>query len=390
MTYPDFGKSKGDDPCVPTGMPGAMAWASAGRCAGRTGRSPIVSAQSGSISKSRVLTQGSASLAIGGEPTYGPDGTIYVNQGYLSALDPVTLATKWSLGVDYTWPVVIGKDGTLFQAGGGTNTDLRALDPANGAEKWTRDLLTYLRPPVVLPDGNLAMVLSGTGKLDVKLIDATTGADIDTIPVPDSGIHQPSSIAGSSDGTIYFYGATGKLFAISTTTRSVKWESTMNALSVAYDEKAEKLFVLAAGGTNSSLKVGVVDTATGVATFNPPISGYSPSQIALGEDGWVYFTIQGGTLVGYHTKTSTKWEATTGAFQTVPSVGGDGTIYVGAHKSNGTYAQAFTKTGTLKWDKLMSTSLKNTTRVGASTSIAPSGHLHVLFAVNDNLFQLGP
>jgi len=350
-----------------------------------------VSAQSGAVSKSRYITQGSASLAIAGDPTYAADGTIYLNEGYLSAIDPVTLAEKWSLGASNTWPVVVGKDGTLFQAGGGINTKLRALSPTNGSEKWSRDLLTYLKPPVVLPDGSVATVIqqTGTSNLVVRIFDAATGADVDAISVPDSGISAPSMIAGSSDGTIYFPGY-GKLHAVATTApRAVKWSSPMNASSVAYDEKAEKLFVLASGAT-SGLRIGTVDTATGTPTFGPQISGSDPSAIALGEDGWVYFTIQGGTLVGYDTKTNTKWEASTAAWQTTPVVGGDGTIYIAAHKQYATHVQAFTKSGTLKWDKLLSTSIKNSSRAGAAASISPTGHLHVLFAVNDGLFQLGP
>ncbi|MDB5215496.1 MAG: hypothetical protein JWO86_3423, partial [Myxococcaceae bacterium] len=67
-----------------------------------------------------------------------------------------------------------------------------------------------------------------------------------------------------------------------------------------------------------------------------------------------------------------------------------GTVYYGADKTDGLYAMAFTKTGTLRWDKLLTTTMKYSTEVGAGLSIASTGHLLLLFSKSAVLFELGP
>lgn len=384
-----FGTTIGDDPCVATGT--APAWVTTGRCAARPGRTPTVSSQSGAIAHSIFIPQLSASLAIPGEPTFASDGSIYTNSGHLAAIDPTTFTESWTLPDAYTWPPVVGPDGTLYVSDGGIHRNVTARDPVTHSVKWTRDMNTTVGPPTVLADGSLALLTSGAGVLQLEVISHADGSNMwaITLAVPGAVFRDSGELVSSTDGTIYVASVNGGVYAISPSTHAVTWNVPGRVDRIALDDRAHRLFVLSAPSTNS-VKVGSLATNGTGLVFGAPFLEYGTvSDIALGEGGWVYFGAQ-NKLVGYDTTTNTKWEGTTGAWASSPVVGGDGTVYYGADKTDGLYAMAFTKTGTLRWDKLLTTTMKYSTEVGAGLSIASTGHLLLLFPKSAVLFALGP
>ena len=92
---------------------------------------------------------------IEGVPALGQDGTIYAadTSGRVYALTSAG-AQIWSVDVgDAIYGgVTLGADGTLYVMSGST---LRALDPANGAQKWSRLLDIAYSRPVVATDGSI-------------------------------------------------------------------------------------------------------------------------------------------------------------------------------------------------------------------------------------------
>jgi hypothetical protein len=388
-----FGTSMGDDPCVVSGT--AAAWVSPGRCAARTGRTTIVSSQSGTLARMKTIPVTQANLTPEGETTYGTDGSMYVNTGYLSALDPSTLAVKWT-GTSDNYAPVVGPDGTLYISSEGIGGILKAVDGTTRAVKWSRKWTTsYVRPVTVLGDGNLALLDLVENVPTLEVLDHLTGATSWSVSMPASGLMGASMVASPSTGAIYVATTFGGLYGISSTTKAIAWNLTSwKPLQIALDERAQRLYVVAAGAGPRNLKVGTVAVDGTGATFGAeffPTTGFNQtlSSLALGAGGWVYFAVD-GTLFGYDTTTATKWEATTGASLAAPVVGGDGTVYLGADKADGVYAMAFTRSGALRWNTLLSTTITSPTHVGATASIAPSGHLVLLFPANRSVFLLGP
>ena len=280
-----FGTTIGDDPCVATGS--APAWVSTGRCVARPGRTPIVSSQSGAITHSIFIPQLSASLAIPGEPTFASDGSIYTNAGHLSAINPTTFTESWTLPDAYTYPAVVGPDGTLYVSDGGIHRNVTARDPVTHSVKWTRDMNTTVGPPTVLADGNLALLTSGSGVLQVLVISHADGSKLwaITLAVPGAVSLDSGELVASTDGTIYVASVNGGVYAISPSTHAVTWNVPGRVDRIALDDRAHRLFVLSAPST-SSVKVGSLATdGTGLVFGAPFFENGAISDIALGAGG---------------------------------------------------------------------------------------------------------
>jgi outer membrane protein assembly factor BamB len=167
-------------------------------------------------------------------PALGPDGTIYIGcpEG-VYALNP-DKTVKWfntNVWTGISSPAV-GRDGTVYI---GVHDDtpylkLCALDPQNGAAKWSYSMgvmtpsALYLGPPAIGPDGTIYVTynqrlyaLNPNGSF--KWSYAPEGT-----PAPDQ---YPCSMAIGVDGTIYCYlnylNASASLFAIKPD-GSLKWK----------------------------------------------------------------------------------------------------------------------------------------------------------------------
>ena len=106
-------------------------------------------------------------------PAIGQDGTIYVRStaNQLTALNPANGAAKWSyapqsFGADRASPA-IGADGTIYTVKNNTSDNqLIAVNPATGAVKWSYTLEAYTTGPVdatptVAPDGTVYVTTFG-------------------------------------------------------------------------------------------------------------------------------------------------------------------------------------------------------------------------------------
>lgn len=393
-----FGTSVGDDPCV-TGAGRAPAWTTRGRCSSRPGRSAIVSSQTGAIAHSNTITsQGDVSL---GEPTFASDGTAYVSNSVLTAFAPKTFVPSYVSG-GYLKAPVLGPDGTLYVSAGSPFHDLSALDPASGVVKWTRsDLNGSIPRPTILADGTIALLLR-VPSTKILVLDPATGADLWSVALPDNG--STGSLVASVDGTIYATDGDAGIFAVSSSTHGVLWNVPVAVRDFALDERAQRLYFVAEGGYQK-LKVGWMATSGGAPVFGTPFTMVSAfgnllhttelSDLALGENGWVYFSAE-RKFFGCSTMTDTVWQASTATDSYTPArpvVGGDGTVYLAAYKADGGYAMAFTKTGTLLWNKRLSSWAldKGTYHLtGTALSIAPTGHLVVTFDQDHSVHWLGP
>jgi len=383
----NFGKSLGDDPCVATGT--APAWTQIGRCPARAARTPIVSSQTGALARTKSLFSGSATIFLGGEATFGNDGTFFGSGDFLAAFPPTTFATKWT-GFGDSTPPVVGANGRLFTSGAGIPAKTRALNAATGNVMWTRVFGFYMRALTELPDGSLVFLSTEVG-MAVRAISPVDGSDLWSTTIPGAGF--TGSMVASSSGVVYVASDNTGISAISSTTHAIMWNvPTLRIRAIALDERAGRLyFVTKFGNSTPAMVASVAVDGTGLTMSSPiQVNSDRVSQLALGAGGFVYFAA-GGYLYGVDTTNDTSWEAATGAYSGAsPVVGGDGTVYFGAHKPGSLHAMAFTKTGALRWDTQLATVSPTETHVGSAASIAPTGHLELLFPATSTLYEVGP
>ncbi|OGQ92194.1 MAG: hypothetical protein A2289_02590 [Deltaproteobacteria bacterium RIFOXYA12_FULL_58_15] len=383
-----FGTSVGDDPCVPLENSFAPAWVTIGRCNARTGRSPIVSSQTGTVTNSKDLSTITATRSFPGEATFAADGTLYAMGDDWQALDPITLDAKFT-GWSDVWSPVVAPNGTVYLSGTGTNTVIVAWDPQTLENLWSTDVTYYIGLPTVLPDEKIALI-SNLSTLTV--LDPTDGTTSWSLYL-ESNV--TTGLVVSSSGMIYV-GTHNAILAISPTTHAVEWTVLVRAQGLALDERSQLLYLLEDSGSPwHDFRVGSFSAVDGSSlSFGEWIDdnasdSTSRSALALGDDGWVYLT-HGQFVYGVDTVHGSHWSAEAGQYLSAPVIGGDGTVYLGAQKdADGGHALAYTKTGTLRWDRLLGT-IPDSIGKGASASIAPSGHLVLQFPANQTIYLLGP
>ena len=199
---------------------------------------------------------------------------------------------------------------------------------------------------------------TGNPIIQLVVLDPATGANSWSVALPDTG--GEGSLVASVDGTIYATTEASGIFAVSSSTHAVLWNVPVTVREFALAERAQRLYFVAAGG-GGKLKVGWMATSGSAPVFGAPFavdafSSLHPvelSTIALGENGWVYFSAE-SRFFGNDTTNDTRWDVATGVALNQPAppvVGGGGTVYLAAYRSDGGCAMAFTRTGALFWDK---------------------------------------
>ncbi|MFN8469698.1 MAG: PQQ-binding-like beta-propeller repeat protein [Caldilineaceae bacterium] len=274
---------------------------------------------------------------------------------------PQNPAVLWSFPTDGVpgSPAVSG-DGTIYLPVGLLNTDttgaLYAIHP-DGSQKWKLPLgiLPSSTAPAIGADGTI--YLHGNGDeanvLAVeKLIAITPGGVISwTFEFNGGGpsltSHVQSSPTIGADGTIYVGSPDTNLYAIAPD-GTVKWARTPSLSSIdsspALAPDGSTIYIVDASTTLFAYSAaGVLQWSYSLSV--PPIGTANDQSPSVGADGTIYVGSPDEYLYAINPNGTLKWRFQTGSgIRATPAIGSDGTIYVG---SDGLYA--VNPSGVQKW-----------------------------------------
>jgi outer membrane protein assembly factor BamB len=260
-------------------------------------------------------------------PAIATDGTVYFGSydGNLYAVNP-NGTQRWAYTVDPTSAVSIGSnpalgpDGTVYFA---AQAALYALSP-DGTKKWSYylgDVTTS--SPVVGADGT---VYIGSQALQELLALSPDGNKKWELPVGDNVGRSPAIAA---DGTIYFTtGRGGFLYAVSPGGTQL-WHNSGTFLDGSPS--------LAKDGTvyiGSIRDLGLFAfNSSGATNWEAVATGSNPNMIipttpAIDARGLIYYAAS-NSLFAIRPDGGVEWTFTSGPAYTSPTIGPDGTIYVG-------------------------------------------------------------
>jgi outer membrane protein assembly factor BamB len=189
-----------------------------------------------------VNPNGTLKWSLGGlggysSPALAPDGTVYVNSGWLYAINP-NGSIRWTYYVDQMWSSpAIAPDGTVYVGGETENSTFYAINP-NGTLKWSYDTgfhrpgqtgyASYSHPSIgkdgtiyigsndgnlyaIRPDGGLKWKYTfadGTQNLYLFYSSAAIGSDGTVYIGGNDGVY-----AFNSDGTVKWSYPTGWIYS---------------------------------------------------------------------------------------------------------------------------------------------------------------------------------
>ena len=216
------------------------------------------------------------------------------------------------------------------------NSDLGqlfALNPTNGALKWTTSLLASRTngllassPPAI---GRAGVIFFGASNF-VFAVNPTTGNYLWTFQSPRSDENFLNSPAVSGDGTVYIESwtpSTNRLFAFNPTNGVVKWSITLKAVPLDLGEK-----------------------------FLP----FSYGTVAVAADGEIYVTDTYGMVFSLAPDGSTNWTYKLESYSfngppRSPIIGPDGTLSLGTFLTGCTPLQALRRSPALRGRSLART-----------------------------------
>jgi outer membrane protein assembly factor BamB len=206
------------------------------------------------------------------------------------ALDPADGSARWRAalppGAERDLPLAAapcpGPDGSLLVSG--RSGDLRALDAATGAERWTRRIGgTGCSTPTV-HDGT---VLVGSEEGGLWALDALTGEPRWTYPAPGGVVSSPA-VAG---GTVHVGGFDGQVHAVDVATGARRWAFPTGRGVLGSPLVADGTVYV--GGHDARLYA--LDAATGRVRWTCPVGGPVVGTPALA-DGVLYVGALDGRL----------------------------------------------------------------------------------------------
>ena len=284
-------------------------------------------------------------------PMIGFDGTVFIavengSSGRLYAIAPDgTEVWHLDMGPVTSSSVALASDGTLYV--GSTDHKLYAVS-SNGVLKWTFQTGGAIISSPALGPGGIVYFGSNDGKLYAVTPEGKLAWSYAT------GGELRSSPAIGPEGNIYIGSMDGKLYAVKPD-GTLKWEYTAESaidLSpvITLSESADELQMLFCAGKNIYyLKLDdgseVLKRSFNIETHSSPTLGSTVDMITVGsDDGKVHFT-DGNNVWDYQTN---------GKVQAIPTVGPDGTVYIGSMdgrfyaiegSSNGWESQYWSKVG---------------------------------------------
>ncbi len=272
---------------------------------------------------------------IGGSPSIGKDGTIYVGAGSELLAIGRNGALKWryrSFGPMPGTPAV-GADGTIFC--GSYDHHVYALSPT-GAVHWTYTTGDRVcSSPALALDGTI-YVGSDDGHLHAL---TPSGAPLWRFY---AGGYVRSSPAIGADGTVYFGSHDRHLYAVSPQGKLL-W-SFPTGHYVASSPAIGLDHTIYVGSANGRLYAVSPD---GQRLWEAASDGHLYSSPVLAPDGSIYIGSWDTKLYAFSPDGKRKWALATGdLIQSTPVVAADGTIYVGSDEGK---LYAISPEGSKKW-----------------------------------------
>jgi outer membrane protein assembly factor BamB len=283
-----------------------------------------------------------ATAVITALPAIGSDGTVYAatNDGKVYALDPADGSQKWVFATDtpsaITSSPAIGADGALYFGDG--NGDLYAVT-SSGVKKsgWTVNPVNIGAGPI---ESSPAIGADGTiyiGSDDASLyaVDPANGTVNWTFA--DAGDALNSSPAVGTDGTVYIGSVDNSFYAVTSAGVAKPTFAAFATLGDVHSSPAIGADGTVYFGSNDS-KFFAMDPDTGLEKWGVPYNAGQPinSSPVIGVSGDIYFADDGGDLNAVTTLGAAVagWPLAIGNPLTSPSIGADGTIYIGSDDTN--------------------------------------------------------
>ncbi len=175
-------------------------------------------------------------------------------------------------------------DGTVYIAHMGSSSSeepsLRALDASSGEQRWTFPLPDEgLKTSPAVADGTVYVV----GRSALRAVDATSGKQRWTFPLPDEGLNSSPTVA---DGTVYIGSTKGRLYAVDAETGRRRWlyRYSKNGFGGFTPAPVISAGIVYIGGGEGELYA--VDAATGRERWIHPSKGKTPvpGPVAVADD----------------------------------------------------------------------------------------------------------
>lgn len=294
-----------------------------------------------------VLSNGAVYIGLYGSTFKGlvainPDGTV-----------------KWQYATNgqiQSSPAV-GRDGSIYI--GCDDKFIHAVKP-DGTVKWT--FLTggeVNSSPAIGPDG---VIYVGSDDNKVYALDP----DLGTLVWPTAfvtGGKVTSSPAVSDDGVIYIGSWDKNVYAINTADGTQAWKHAVTGMVHAAPAVVGNVIYV----SDLSGYLYALDRLTGNEIWNSRLDGYLFSSPTVGSDGTVYVGADDGNLYAINAAGTQKWAYDTGgAVRSTPAIASDGTVYVG---SNNNGLLAINSDGSLKWKFVTTDVVRSSPAIGADGTV---------------------
>jgi len=279
-------------------------------------------------------------LAIGNwassAPVIGSDGTIYVKDENFPG-NPKVYAirpdgtVKWKFTEQNKAAIsgspVIAADGTVYVS----STNLYALDPATGKEKWRLEIASRLSSPAIASDGTIYVGSKDGTLYAVNPVNGIPKWSAAPLSGQNVELDQNTPVVGKN-GTIYSYACNYSdsvyfVIAIDPVSRKMKWK--FNVLESMYGSP-----VIGPDGTiyaTSGTYLFAIRPKNGAEKWRFNTGEWINASPALAKDGTIYTGTGGAYMYAVNPNGSLKWKFATDpdhAFDRAPLVDANGTIYM--------------------------------------------------------------
>lgn len=337
------------------------------------------------VNSAGLLWTNATEYAVLASPAIARDGTVYLASydRYVYALHSDG-TIKWSTNLPppiyiyfatytavYGTPA-IGDDGTIYVPS--ENGKLLALNPTNGAVKWTYSTTAVeglYSSAAVGPEGTIYF-----GSYDKNLYAINPNGTLKWATPFGSTIFASPVVA--RDGTVYCGDDGGKLYALNPANGATNW---------IFDTGPYSIAAAPAIGTNGSLYLGVNSSSNprfysistnGTTNWIFTTGSRVRSSAAIGSDGTIYFGCDDSKLYALNPDGTKKWDFTAGGtVGSSPAIAADGTILFGCDDGK---LYAVDGNGSELW------SFQTGDYVFASPAIGPDGSIY--FASADGVLYV--